>query len=141
MKFHWGHGIFLFFVLFVGALVFVLVASMQVDHSLVYDDYYAKDLAYQEYYDKAEAGLRHESYAFDFDSKDGVVTIVLGPDKDISGTVTFYRASAKNLDFQMPITESRSTISTREMMAGKWKMTVEWTEDGKTYLREEQIFI
>jgi len=52
MKFHWGHGIFLFYVVFVASLVTVVIKSRQFDNSLVTEEYYARDLNYQQEYDR-----------------------------------------------------------------------------------------
>ena len=54
MKINWGTGIFIFYSLFVGALVFQLVKSFQYDNSLVVENYYEKDLNYQEQYNKIQ---------------------------------------------------------------------------------------
>ena len=44
-KFNWGHGILLFFIIFVGSMLTVLWLSFGVDHSLVRDDYYDEEMA------------------------------------------------------------------------------------------------
>ena len=53
-KFNWGHGILLFFIIFVGSMLTVLWLSFGVDHSLVRDDYYDEDIHYQETFDKKQ---------------------------------------------------------------------------------------
>ena len=54
MKFNWGTGIAIFLILFIGALIWVLYQSRQVDNSLVSDTYYQEDLMYQKKYEKLE---------------------------------------------------------------------------------------
>ena len=48
--FHWGHGLIIFFILYIGYLVGTVIKSRSINHNLVVDDYYAHDLAYQKMY-------------------------------------------------------------------------------------------
>jgi hypothetical protein len=52
MKLNWGTSIAIFYILFAATMVGMVIKSKTYDHSLVTDDYYAKDLAYQQHYDK-----------------------------------------------------------------------------------------
>ncbi|MEO0731345.1 MAG: FixH family protein, partial [Bacteroidota bacterium] len=92
MKFHWGHGIFLFYLFFVGTLVMVVIKSTTFDNSLVTEEYYARDINYQQEFDRRQnsaqlptkLALREEGArkSLVFPTEVGV---------DISGTVHFYR--------------------------------------------------
>jgi hypothetical protein len=44
MKFNWGTGIAIFYIIFVVSLVFQVFKSRQYDHSLVVDNYYEEDI-------------------------------------------------------------------------------------------------
>ena len=54
MKFNWATGLTLFFILFIGTLVFVVYKSTQVHDSLVVENYYEEDINYQKHYDKRQ---------------------------------------------------------------------------------------
>ena len=92
MKFNWGHGITLFYIVFVGTLVTVLIKSFGVDHSLVVDDYYAKDIAYQSQFDKSVNSLNSDNLKVKYDSENGVIKFELQDDAKASGNIQFYRA-------------------------------------------------
>ena len=54
MRINWGTGLFIFFTFFVLTLAFVLYKSRQIDNALVFDDYYAEDIKYQQHFDKMQ---------------------------------------------------------------------------------------
>ncbi len=140
-KFNWGHGILVFYICFVGAVVTALVASFGVDHSLVVDDYYAKDLSYQKQYTKAQNNLDAERVTIDNDKTSHSLTIDFTEAEKVKGSVDFYRPSDKSKDFKVDLSDKETTIDTKEMLPGKWILKIDWMEQGKPYYKEEMIFI
>ena len=140
-KFNWGHGIFIFYVCFVGVVLTALIASFSVDHSLVVDDYYAKDLAYQSQYEKSQNSLNSQLVKINNDKANMSLTINFGNDEKIEGTADFYRPSDKSVDFNIKLKDKLTTISTEKMLPGKWILKMDWTENGKAFYKEELIFI
>jgi len=140
-KFNWGHGITIFYICFVSAVVTALVASFSVDHSLVVDDYYAKDLAYQSQYDKTKNSLESQNVKVDLDGVNQRLTINFGDASNIKGMVEFYRPSDKSKDFQVELKDNETTINTDDLLAGKWVLKIDWKENGKSYYKEEFIYI
>jgi len=140
MKFNWGHGITLFYIIFVGTLATVLIKSFGVDHSLVVDDYYAKDIAYQSQYDKAQNNLNSDQLQMKYNQESGQVEIVFKDQAAASGTIQFYRPSNKSLDFEVDITENTINVPVRHLPVGKWKVKVDWTVADKDYYKEESFY-
>lgn len=140
-KFNWGHGIFVFYVCFVGAVLTALIASFSVDHSLVVDDYYAKDLAYQTQYDKAQNNLKAQSVKINNDKNIQELTIDFESNDRVEGSAEFYRPSDKSQDFNVQLKEKETKISTKELLPGKWILKIDWTEDGKPFYKEEVLYI
>jgi len=140
-KFNWGHGITIFYICFVAAVVTVLIASFSIDHSLVVDDYYAKDLAYQSQYDKAQNSLSTKSIKINNDEAKGELTIDFANENNVEGSVYFYRPSDKSQDFKVKIEDKETKISTKSLLPGKWIIKVDWTEDGKPFYAEELVYI
>lgn len=138
-KFHWGHGIAVFYVIFVIAVVTALIASFGVDHSLVVDDYYAQDLAYQSTYDKISNSIKSD--AVQVLVKDGEVEIVFSNQERVSGNIKFYRPSDKSKDFSYPIMNLTESINTAQLSKGKWKLKIDWTDGEKAFYKEETIYI
>ena len=144
MKLNWGNGIFIFYVLFVGALVFQLVKSFQYDHSLVVDNYYEKDIQYQEQFDKLKNTKElSESLRIKYHKEENQVRIAFP--KDIAtaeGEILFYRADDKSKDFKLPIKDSGDiVVPTSFLVRGEWTVSVDWTTDDKSYFEEKNIQI
>ncbi len=140
-KFNWGHGITLFYICFVGVVITALVASFSVDHSLVVDDYYAQDLSYQSQYNKTQNSLKSQNVHVDHDKPTQVLTIDFDNNGTVEGTVDFYRPSDKSKDFNVVLKDKVTTISTDKLLAGKWILKIDWKENGKSYYKEELIYI
>jgi len=138
-QFNWGHGIFIFYVLFVGILVTAVIASTKVDRSLVLDDYYSLDLAYQSRYDEIENGLKDNSISIDYIASEDQV--VIQSENPIEGQVTFYRPSNKSLDFSQSIGINSTTINTEKMEAGFWIIKLRYTLNNKDYYKEQKLYI
>ncbi|MBT8220958.1 MAG: FixH family protein [Bacteroidia bacterium] len=139
--FNWGHGITIFYIVFVLTLIMVLVMSTKIDHSLVVDDYYAKDLAYQQQYDKVANTINGDHLTIAYDRENQKVVFQFDTEKNIIGKIHFYRPSNKKLDFVKDIQDSSMTIRTDLMQVGRWKIKVDWTSGDKAFYKEEEIYI
>lgn len=138
-NFHWGHGITIFYIVFVGVVVTALIASFGVDHTLVVDDYYAQDLTYQERFDKIENSL--QSGRVELEIKGDNIHIQF-PDSDkIDGSIQFYRASDKSMDFTHTIVSNSEIISFADKASGKWSVKMDWQSEGKSYYKEKVIYL
>ena len=138
--FNWGHGITLFYIIFVATLATVLIKSFSVDHSLVVDDYYAKDIAYQSQFNKVQNTLNSNQLIMNYDQENGQVIIEFKEETSASGNIQFYRPSDKSLDFNVDITSNEMKVPVQHLPAGKWKIKVDWTVDNKDYYKEEQFY-
>ena len=138
-KFNWGHGIALFYILFVGTVALALISSFKVDHSLVVDDYYTQDLAYQKTYDKLQNEAAYQPLKINLD--DQHIHFDFTTTGTIKGTIHFYRASDPSQDFNHTIDDVLEQISTQDMLKGKWTMKIDWTQDEKSFYKEETIYI
>ena len=145
MKFNWGTGIFLFYTLFALSLFYQVYKSTQYDNSLVVENYYEKDLAYQSHYEKAQNSLElkeklqivhlEESNSIRFTFPEGM--------GKIEGSIHFYRPNNKAKDFQLPIRTDKllsMEIPVQELNSGRWKVAVDWTANNKAYF-DEKIFM
>ena len=141
MKFNWGTGIVLAFVAFIAFILYFVVLSFRdpaSNHDLVTEDYYKKELKYQEDLDASrnleeigggvKATITEEGLRIKF-------PMVMKPEK-IKGTVSLYRPSNKQLDFETPIQLSNKQllIPKSRLLDGRWDMRVYWTYEGKPYL-------
>ena len=146
MKINWGYAILIFFICYISLLIFTVMKSLTIDHSLVADDYYQHDITYQKKYDaisnrkflKSDLDIRYNTgekeLNLDFGKEDVSVT----------GKVVFYRASSKRDDFGDEfrlINDRLYKLKTNQLRPGKWKVKVEWRDEEREYYKEEEIYI
>lgn len=139
MKINWGTGIFLFYTFFATTLFYQVYKSTQYDHSLVVEDYYAKDLAYQSTFDKLENSMRLET-PLQINYQKAINKVILSFPKnmtDLSGDILLYRASDKKSDLHLPIkvnSNNEMDIVMDGLQAGKWKIEVDWKGNQSSFL-------
>lgn len=146
MKINWGTGLVIGMILFIGFILFMVI-TMSTDEKYSYDlvteEYYKKELAYQEEID-AEENLS------DFSEKITGTKVANGwqisfPEEietsKVEGTVFLYRPSNKQLDFDLPIELSGSNllIPDERLLDGRWNITIDWKYDSKKYLYKASI--
>ncbi len=145
IRFHWGTGIALVFAFFVFSLLYAVIKSRGIDHSLVRNDYYYEDVHYQE---KKEKVRRTEALQ-------GAVGVQLIKEQKLlmvyfpramtpEGEIYLYRASNASLDRRYPIqpdTAGIQFIEVQNLKPGYWTVKVDWTSDGLAYYMEEEINI
>lgn len=144
MKFNWGTGIAIFFSVFVLSLVYQVYRSTQYDHSLVSDQYYADDLRYQEHYDKlVNAQQLKEDLKIEKTKESAALELHFpGGFTQLGGEVHFFCPSDQSSDFRLPVKpmgDGVQRIPTEQLRRGLWKVKVDWTADGKTYYKEQDI--
>ena len=146
MKFNWGTGIVLAFVAFIAFIMYFVVLSTRdpaSNHDLVTEDYYRKELKYQEDLDAARnleeieggvtATITDKGLEIEFPG-------FMNPEK-IRGKVSLYRPSNKQLDFETPIQISNKhlLIPKSRLLDGRWDIRVYWTYEGKPYLYRQRL--
>ncbi len=143
MKFNWGHGLTIFFLLFISTLIFLVVQSRKVDRSLVVDQYYYEDINYQKHKVRLKnTSQLKEPLKITLDS--GYIVLQFPPLESISGEVSFYRASDKSKDFQKKIIldeKFRMRQATNSLAKGAWTVKVAWDAKDVPYYTEKQLYI
>jgi hypothetical protein len=145
-KFNWGHGIVATFIVFaVGTFIMVYIAvTTKVD--LVTDDYYEKELRYQQQIDimtetnelseRIEVAFLNDSVSIRYPKSAG--------DGPYRGTVSFFRPSDKSKDVSfdvMPDTSGVQVISIAELSSGLWRIKIAWNVDGREYFHEQPVIV
>lgn len=146
MKINWGWGIAIFFSIFVISLVFQVWKSTTYDNSLVEKDYYAKDIAYQEHYDKLKNSLDlpKDLSITELPQKKAIRLQFPADLGKPSGTILFFNPAKSELDFKIDIetdSEQNQLIPTAELKTGLWKVKVDWQANGKAFFKEEVVVL
>lgn len=146
MKINWGTAIVLAFIAFIAFIMYFVISMMtnkKYDHDLVTENYYQKELLYQQSIDKEINAKNLNEQVTWKKTPEGMLltfpqTLTI---ENIKGKVFLYRPSNKHLDFEMPITLSNHTllIPDNRLLDGRWNLSVEWEYDDVEYLFKEDI--
>ena len=147
MKINWGTGIVLAmagFIVFILYFVITMVTDNKFNFELVVEDYYKKEIGFQQQLDaQKNASILEERVKIEQSNKG---LMIVFPDKKMAsdlnnGTVSFYRVSQKNLDFEIPLVLENDTmfIPATKLLPGRWDVSIEWNFSGKPYMVTEKI--
>ncbi|MCZ4407399.1 FixH family protein [Cryomorphaceae bacterium 1068] len=143
---NWGHKIAIVYGLFVAFMIGMLIMSMNYDNDLVTEDYYAKELAYQ---DKIDAGQNLAQADFDVEVKmvDGKLKLLfdrLPAVHTVSGEVKFYKPDNEKMDETHPIimeaNSNEMEISSKGKQ-GRYKVQVTFELEGKSFYKEQELVL
>ena len=146
MKFNWGTGIVVTIIVFI-AFIMYFVITMSTDntysHDLVTDKYYQEELNYQQEIDaEKNAKSLKEKVTIEKNSKGLKINFpkYFNP-KSIEGKVFLYRPSNKQLDFEIPISISKTYLLVPEqrLVDGRWNMKIFWKYKNTDYLIKKEL--
>ncbi|MEZ4906363.1 MAG: FixH family protein [Saprospiraceae bacterium] len=146
-KFHWGWAIAIFYSLFVLAMIYLVLYSKTVDHSLERDNYYDYDIGYEKLIGEKKRNAN--------DLKTPVIINYNGGEKavefnfpeylnGISGEIWFYRVNNEKLDVKVPINVdslNHQKFDVSDFVRGKWTVSVDWVSEGKDYLNSYEFYM
>lgn len=135
---NWGKGIFIFYSLFVIAILWVVVFSFSVDVNLVSDDYYKQEIAYESQIERiknTESLVEKPTIVL----KSNFVELTFPTNLKPKGTILFFRPSDSSQDRRIAIAlgangTQQVDFSTQE--GGKWIAKLTWSQDKKEYYQE-----
>lgn len=146
MKINWGTGIVIAFVAFISFIMYFVITmnvNKKYDHDLVTEEYYKKELLFQ---NEIDAQQRANMLKINPEiEKTDLGLLVSFPDTlvptNISGTVFLYRPSNKQLDFEIPISLSNShlLIPNKRLLDGRWNIVIEWQYNNQEFLTKKQL--
>lgn len=143
---NWGKGIFIVFILFAAGIGMMAYTSMIKNIDLVSQNYYEKEIKYQEQIDKINnTGKSFKKLQISLTLQNIVIVFPKGSEGGkISGEIIFYRPSDAKADFTIPVNlngNSVQIIPTDNLIKGMWKVMVTWSSEDVNYYSEERIMI
>lgn len=142
---NWGKGIIFVFAVFFLGIGFMVYKSVTGDIDLVTDNYYEKELIYQQQINRINnTNALKESIKIFYDGSEVTLTYPDIPGKLITGKITFYKPSDAKSDFTIPVETGNKMIQVipgNNLSKGMWKVQVNWAMDGIEYFNEEKIMI
>ena len=146
MKINWGKGIVIAIVSFVSFIMYFVI-SMSTDnkfsHDLVTENYYEKELNYQQVIDATKnAKSLYEDISVIKDTKGLQIRFPkIFHNKKVEGKVFLYRPSNKQLDFEIPIsiTDNYLLVPEERLLGGRWNISVNLKYNNKNYYFSKEI--
>lgn len=148
MKINWGTSIVIAFALFISFILFFVIKAQtetKYNNELVVEEYYKHDAKFGEEMSRIQNAQDLTEKPI-ISTEAATISIVFPQTfdpKKITGTVSLYRPSNKNLDFEIPISLSSTTllIPKKSLVDGRWDIRMEWQYNGKSYLTKETLYI
>ncbi len=146
MKFNWGTGIVLAFIMFISFILYFVIRMSTDDsnnHELVTKDYYKQELAYQKEIDAEKNAVTLGAQLKIQKSEKGL--IIQFPEnykpEEITGKVSLYRPSNRHLDVDFPISLSNThlLIPDNQLVDGRWDIAISWHYKGNSFLHKEKL--
>ena len=123
-----------------------VVFLMNQDVDLVASDYYDKGIQHQDQIDRVNrTNVMDEKVLINLES--GSIRLVFPKEfaqKNLNGTVQFYRPSDSKKDYAIPIsidTSAQQLIPTQNLEKGYWKVKLNWIQDSVEYYKESSFVI
>lgn len=138
---NWGYRIAIGFTTFCLITIGVTVYLMMQKVDIVTDNYYEKELKYQEQLDKvARTRALKETMEITNTGKELIIKFPNVPDKNQNKDfISLYRPSDNTKDVKIPVlTDSLRTqiVSVERIARGYWKVQINWTSGGSEYYYE-----
>jgi hypothetical protein len=146
MKISWGVKIAATYIIFViGVLVMVLIFMNQ-DVHLVTDNYYAKELEYQNQIDKINRTNQLDEQ-LQIMNQPSLIKFIFPQQfktEKIQGKIQFYRPSDQSKDFVIDImtdTSNSQIVGTEKFSKGVWRVKIDWSVKENTYYNEKILLV
>lgn len=147
MKFNWGHGITVFFVIFVSLMLTALFVSRTKNIDLVTEDYYSAELKYQDHLDCIQRS-NEKGFKLEASEVDNFLVIQfpieLVRSKELEGQVHIYRPSNAALDILEPLSVDsigRMHIPRIRLHQGIYTIKVDFSLNKVNYYLEKELRI
>ncbi len=142
---NFGHKITIAYSLFVVLIItMVTLCVKNKDIFLVSSDYYKREIAYQDEINKYDNTSKLSSPVKISKESDKVLFYFPEELVGASGEIHFYRPANANLDFKVPVSIDKNftqSVDIGKLAGGLWVVKMEWSKEGKQYLKEEKLVL
>ncbi|BDD06312.1 FixH family protein [Aureibacter tunicatorum] len=141
---NWGKAIFIVYTVFITMILSFVYVCVKQDISLVADDYYKQEIAYQSQIDKmTNAQVGEGKLIVDMNGRVAQLKAEGVFSGDIEGKMHLFRPADSRLDRTFDISLNDSGIQEVDLSAlapGLWKIKLDWQdEDGTFYYKEQAV--
>ncbi len=138
---NWGWKIAIIYTLFVIGMISVVLYSANFDTNLVGEDYYQKEVEFQQEIDKKQNAI-NDSLTFQVNIV-GDSIVIQFPREVASGKVTFVRAAdiVSDKQFDLKNNQNKQSFSMNNLKTGSYEVQVAWKANNEDYYWEENIIL
>jgi len=144
MKLHWGHGIAISFILFIGFIGYYTIkiqTAPELEHSLVIENYYAEELNTEALLSSLKNGKPWGDIIQIEQLHKNILIFNLPKVQSIQ--LEGYRPSDKEADFMLVFKNVSDSIrlDRHYLLQGKWNIILKWQLESKEYRVEKELYI
>ncbi len=141
---NWGWKIAVVYSAFVVGMLSMVVTASRQNNDLVSEDYYARELAYQDRIDaRANSQRLQEPMQFEWLSDCKQLQLLFPEGASLnSGTLHLYRPSDASQDRVFALQgslDSLTTVDLSQLSAGFWRVQLDWEAGGSAYFNETTL--
>ena len=142
-NFHWGHGIAVFFTLFVLITLFQVIKSGQYENAMVKEDYYIDDIQLNKFVEKRRNSQNVNGLKIEVLADSQAVKITLPNMDAATGKIVFQSPISKREDkiFDLALIDGVMVIPTASMRKGKYNLYIDWKDNLKEYSNYSKIIL
>jgi len=143
---NWGHKITIVIIVFlVGMLGMVFIALRQ-NNEMVDDEYYKKELAYQQVIDAKKNLLKvSENNIVNQNAREVIFILPVGTfEKFEEGNIELLRPDNQLKDVHMLmhyVGRDKYVIPKTDLLSGEYKARISWKNNGTPYYKEETVYV
>ncbi|WP_430931979.1 FixH family protein [Saccharicrinis sp. 156] len=137
MKFNWGHGIIVFFVIFFTWIISFVIFTLGENNDLVTKDYYRQGAEYSLTMDINKRSAIYRDSISIVNVEDGVVIELASSVANLpkGKDVYFYRPSGKKDDVKLWLDQGKKElfVPNSKLIKGRYNVSVSWNESDNKY--------
>jgi len=142
---NWGYKILAVYIVFVLGIAFMVIRSSSQKMDLVTEDYYGKELKYQEIINESKSA-EALSEKLKYEVEGNLLRITFPKDfagQQLSGEAELYYPADENRDIRSPfnLKDTALVIPLSAANKGLHELHISWQADGVKYYFEKKIFI
>ncbi len=139
---NWGKGIFIFYSLFVVAILSVVYFSFTQEVNLVAEDYYKQEIAYEDQIIRIQNADKLANKPTII-LKNNFIELAFPKEITPKGSILLFRPSDSSKDRRIPIAlgvNGTQQIDFSTQQQGKWIAKLLWSDGSKEYYQEIDLY-
>jgi len=138
---NWGKGIAVFLILFIGFILTLAIILMQANTDLVGEDYYKKEMAYENEIIAESNAKKAGAKVIAEVSEEGLFIHIKNIESPEDVTIHLLRGNNQELDVSLKGDGAATFIERSELVKGKYILTTTWKKEETPYQIKKDIWV